>query len=397
MNFNKKKINLFKKIFIIIIFFCFNNIISFIYLFDFYIKNEILKIEMYFKYCKNNIKKILKFKKINNPKISVISPVYNREKFIPRFIGSLQKQNFKEIEIILIDDKSIDNSAELIEKYKKEDKRIVLIKNKKNRGTFVSRNLGILLSKSKYVIIPDPDDIISKEIITICYNYGEKYNYDIIRFISYEGHGEIISEDFVKFHTNRPIYQPELSTYMYYGNRELEIIDFYINDKLINKKTYIEALNSINIFYFKFYMTLMEDTLMNYLLYRTAKSLYFMKKIGYRYMRTSESISNKIFMLSTIRIKFVFNYIKIIFDFSKNSKYEKDMFNFLFNRITKNFNIINVLSELNFNNDFYFYYEIINRIINCIYISNENMNLLYKLKEIIEQKNPFKKLKTNKT
>ena len=352
---------------------------------------------MYFKYCKNNIKKILKFKKINNPKISVISPVYNREKFIPRFIGSLQKQNFKEIEIILIDDKSIDNSAELIEKYKKEDKRIVLIKNKKNRGTFVSRNLGILLSKSKYVIIPDPDDIISKEIITICYNYGEKYNYDIIRFISYEGHGEIISEDFVKFHTNRPIYQPELSTYMYYGNRELEIIDFYINDKLINKKTYIEALNSINIFYFKFYMTLMEDTLMNYLLYRTAKSLYFMKKIGYRYMRTSESISNKIFMLSTIRIKFVFNYIKIIFDFSKNSKYEKDMFNFLFNRITKNFNIINVLSELNFNNDFYFYYEIINRIINCIYISNENMNLLYKLKEIIEQKNPFKKLKTNKT
>ena len=242
MNFNKKKINLFIKIFIIIIFFCFNNIISFIYLFDFYIKNEILKIEMYFKYCNDNIKKILKFKKINNPKISVISPVYNREKFIPRFIGSLQKQNFKEIEIILIDDKSIDNSTELIEKYKKEDKRIVLIKNKKNRGTFVSRNLGILLSKSKYVIIPDPDDIISKEIITICYNYGEKYNYDIIRFISYEGHGKIISEDFVKFRTNRPIYQPELSTYMYYGNRELEIIDFYINDKLINKKTYIEAL-----------------------------------------------------------------------------------------------------------------------------------------------------------
>ena len=396
MNFNNKEIILFVKTFIVIICLFFNNIISYIiYLLNIYInfKNEIQKIEKYFKYRNYNIKKIQKFKKIKNPKVSVISPVYNREKFISRFIGSIQNQNFKEIEIILVDDKSIDNSVELIEKYKKKDKRIILIKNKKNRGTFVSRNLGVLVSKSKYVILPDPDDIISKDIIRICYNYGEKFNYDIIRFISYKGYENIINEEFNNFHKNRPIYQPELSTYMYYGNDELEIIDFYINNKFIKKSSYIKALNSLNNFYLNMYMTFMEDTLMNYILYRTSNSFYFVKKIGYKYKTNTESITNKLFIISEIRIKFIFIYIKFVFDFSKNAKYEKDMFNYLLNRIVKYFNILYNLSKINFNNDFYFYYEIINMIINCIFISNENMNLLYKLKNIIETKiNLYKNL-----
>lgn len=56
----------------------------------------------------------------------------------------------------------------------------------------------------------------------------------------------------------------------------------------------------------------------------------------------------------------------------------------------QNFNIYNNLSKLNFINDFYFYYEIINMIINCKFISNENMNLLFKLKNIIEKKTYLK-------
>ena len=70
--------------------------------------------------------------KINKfPKVSIISPVYNREKFIPRFLRSVQNQKFNDIEIMLIDDYSNDNSVKLIEKYQEKDKRIVLIKNKK--------------------------------------------------------------------------------------------------------------------------------------------------------------------------------------------------------------------------------------------------------------------------
>ena len=311
MNYNKKKLILFLKISLVIKNLIFNKFISIIYLFNTYLNynNEIKKIETYLEYC-NELKTIQKFIKIISPKVSIISPNYNREKFISRFVGSIQNQNFKNIELIFVDDNSFDNSVKLIEQYKKEDNRIRLIKNTKNRGTFVARNLGVLISRGKYIMITDPDDILSKEIIGICYKYANKYNYDIIRFNIYLGNGKITTQNFSKFQRSRPIYQPELSTYAFYGNNELEIIDFHITNKLIKKTIYIKSLNSLNNFYLNMYMTSMEDSLMNYLLLRTAKSFYYINKIGYLYKKTSESISNNLFTIPQKRLKFIFIYLK---------------------------------------------------------------------------------------
>ena len=88
------------------------------------------KLEVYYKIC-NSGKLIIKrkFEKIENPKISIISPVHNREKYILRFLRSIQNQDFNDIEIIFVDDFSTDNSLKLIEEYQKEDKRIVLLIN----------------------------------------------------------------------------------------------------------------------------------------------------------------------------------------------------------------------------------------------------------------------------
>ena len=123
------------------------------------------------------------FRKRNSPKISVVIPLYNRELFLIRFLRTIQCQNFQDIEIIFIDDYSSDNSIKIIEENKKDDERILLLKNKKNKGTFANRNLGALYAKGKYLIIPDPDDIIlNHNILTICYKLAEKYNYEIIRF-----------------------------------------------------------------------------------------------------------------------------------------------------------------------------------------------------------------------
>ena len=63
---------------------------------------------------------IKKHRKINNPKISIISPIYNRERYILRFLKCIQNQNFQNFEIILIDDYSIDKSVKLIEEEKKK-------------------------------------------------------------------------------------------------------------------------------------------------------------------------------------------------------------------------------------------------------------------------------------
>ena len=76
--------------------------------------------------------------------ISVIIPIYNSENTIKSSVESIQSQNFSKIEIILINDNSKDNSYKIIKNIQKYDNRIIIINNKKNRGTLYSRCIGVL-------------------------------------------------------------------------------------------------------------------------------------------------------------------------------------------------------------------------------------------------------------
>ena len=229
-----KQISYIKALILIIFFVLDFKIIPNIYLFVSYLENIIKfkKIEKFLQKCEN-IRLLKNAKNIKEPKISIISPVYNREKFILRFIRSIQQQTFHNVEIIFVDDKSSDNSICFIKKYMKKDKRIKLIKNRKNRGTFKTRNIGALYSRGKYIIIPDPDDILSNNILRICYNFAEKYRYDFIRFNVYLGNGKLLLGNITKNLEGISIYQPELSTYIYYGTDEININDYYITNKFI--------------------------------------------------------------------------------------------------------------------------------------------------------------------
>ena len=93
------------------------------------------------------------------PKITAFIILYNAEKTILTSIRSIQNQNMSDIEILLIDDFSSDNSLKIIEKCQKEDKRINIIKNNKNRGSLFSRSLGVLKAKGKYIMALDSDDL----------------------------------------------------------------------------------------------------------------------------------------------------------------------------------------------------------------------------------------------
>ena len=179
---NEKKKNKIKNIFvftiIIIIIKFFNykiNIKTKLELIISYIKKikEFKRNKKYLNFINNKILMLKQYKNIKNPKVSVVSPIYNREKYISKFLKIIQSQSFHNIEIIFIDDCSKDNSIKLIEEYKKKDQRILLIKNNFNKGTYISRNIGSLYSNSKYIILPDPDDILDKNIINICFKYSE--------------------------------------------------------------------------------------------------------------------------------------------------------------------------------------------------------------------------------
>lgn len=91
--------------------------------------------------------------------ISVITPIYNREKYLPECINSILSQSYKNFEFILIDDKSTDGTSEIIKYYASRDSRIIVLENDKNIGATASFNRGLAISKGKYVARMDSDDI----------------------------------------------------------------------------------------------------------------------------------------------------------------------------------------------------------------------------------------------
>ena len=373
--------------FIIIIFFFFDIFIisNKNLFFSFIMKiNDIKKLLKYIKFCNDyKYNEIKKFKNKQNPKVSIISPIFNSERYLFRFLRNIQYQNFEDIEIILVDDCSKDNTIKMIKEFQKKDKRLIILKNKKNKGTFISRNIGVQFSKAKYVIIPDPDDFISKNILNICYKYSKKYNYEIIRFQKYIG--DYFNKIFEKL-KKKNLNQPELSYNMFYLNNELEMTDLTIYNKFIKKEVYIKALNSLTNYYSNIYMILMEDQIMDFILYRTAKSFYFLKNFGYFHKATSISITKNDFKINKLKLIFVFIYLKFIFQYTKNVKYEKDMANLVFSKFYKDFknNISILLSTLS---NFNLFFEILNMYSNCKFILKENKQILINLKNIIIKNN----------
>ena len=335
--------------------------------------NEYKKIENYLKKCSIPESSYQSTKKISdNPKISIISPVYNTGKFLLRLLRSIQYQNFHDLEIILIDDCSEDNSLELMKRYQKEDKRIKLIKNKKNMGTFSSRNVGILKSSGNFIMIPDPDDILLENTLKYFYYFAMKYNYELIRFNVYLSYGKTFFGNITQKLEERPIYQPELSTYIFYGLGFLKQVDFNVCNKFIKRDTLIKSLNILNKTELKRYMTCHEDGILNYILYRTAKSSYFLKKFGYYYIKNNYKYRE--IYLCFKNLKFSFIHIIYVFYFSKNTKYEKDMTNAIFNRLIYHFNIKDKLYLIN--KEYKFFIDIIDTL-------NQNEFFLNKYKEYL--------------
>ena len=370
-----------------------SKIITIIKFIIYYIKShkEFINTEKYLELCNNNTFTILdKFEKSQNPKISIISPVFNRQRYILRFIKSIQNQDFQDIEIIFINDCSEDKSIEIIQEYQNIDKRIKLINNKQNKGTFITRNLGVLYAKGKYIILPDPDDIISKHILSVCYKYAEKYDYDIIKFNVYLGNGILVFNELYRSLVNKKVYFPNLSTYIYYGkDNELLIIDYYLCNKFIKKEIFIYAINYLSKNYMNKYIIFSEDSMMNYIIFRIARSFYYLNKIGYYYVRNNLSITQNLFHKSAIRTDMIFIYLKLVFEYSKNNKYEKDMSNFLFTNFNSRFNIPWRIST--FNHDIKFYLDIINDYLNCKFIKDAlNKDYLYLLKNLLLNKIYFR-------
>jgi len=115
-------------------------------------------------------------------KISIIVPIYNSEYYIERCIKSIINQSYSNLEIILIDDGSTNNSASICETYKNIDRRITFIKLEKNNGVGFARNIGLSKANGDFITFVDSDDHIDKDMYKnfVSYISTENISYILI-------------------------------------------------------------------------------------------------------------------------------------------------------------------------------------------------------------------------
>ncbi len=115
---------------------------------------------------------------MNRKLVSIIVPIYNVEKYIEKTVGSLILQDYDNIEIILVDDGSPDNSAQIIDRLQKKDSRILVI-HKENAGVSSARNAGLRAAKGAYVMFVDGDDWVEKDYVSYFVDLIENTGCDV--------------------------------------------------------------------------------------------------------------------------------------------------------------------------------------------------------------------------
>ena len=275
-----------------------------------------------------NTQEDLSYKK--NPILSIIIPIYNGEKNILNGLLSIGTQKLKNIEIIYIDDHSIDNSINLIKEVQKIDKRIVLYENKINKGILYTRCFGINKAKGKYIISMDQDDLyINKYLFNILLNIAEEKKLDILNF-------EYVILNNKKFYFQKRFKKPNYNKII--NNKELSNIknilsrkdySFFTWDKLIKRNIYLSALKLIENEYLNMYMNQEEDVCITSCLLKIAKNFMKIKLFGYCYIESEFqwSVVLKFNRLNQTKIdKYVNSFFeseKLLYKITKNSKKEK--------------------------------------------------------------------------
>ena len=265
------------------------------------------------------------------PKITGLIIVYNSENSILSSIRSIQNQNMNELELLIIDDFSTDNTLKIIKNAQISDSRIKIIKNNQNKGSLYSRSIGALYSKGKYIMALDSDDLfINSNIFNLCYKEAEINNLDIVEFSGFQLKNTILrlNNNFPKIalylrdkSINQTLKQPQLfnSLYLKNGTKILRLTDAYIWGKCIRTKIYKKALNTLGEHIYKSFYNYGEDRIVNFVLFKIANSFKFIEEYGIIYYYNPLSVCNS-FKKEIIAHDELINLMSI-YNFTQNSSY----------------------------------------------------------------------------
>ena len=342
----------------------------------------------------------VKYRKNDNPDISIILTIKNQAHCIHKALRSIQNQSFKNIEIITVLDCSLDNSTETILSYMKEDERITLINHDINEGIMKIRTEGFRKAKGKYITAVDGDDaLIHKDILNNTFYIANLGNLDIVEFIGYMYHNEKLEYIIHNHGTKGIIYQPELRTKFYYINEQYEAwwpnVCRTIWGKLIKNEVLQKALDNIGPKYTDSYMRSFEDTIMVVSLYQIAQTYYLFKEPGYYYSRDEKYghfpfLPNKKCYDKENVDKNIDNlkFINFLYENMEDNKIERQT---LYHEIItiNTYDIWNFSKNINSHYDMF--YKVVDGIISSKYLFDKEKEKLKKLKEEIKNKEKGKK------
>jgi len=221
--------------------------------------------------------------KTNYPKISIVIPIYNAEKYIRSALTSIQNQDLKDIEIIMVDDFSEDNSVKLINELMKNDPRIKLYENKENKGILYTKAKGVFNSKGKYVIILDEDDIFGqRDAFSTLYQIAEKYDLDMLGFSSmFTEYPNKLGTYIHHYYETPIIFQPNIIkiSHNFTSEEKVKRVGDNIWCYLFKTKTLNKTLEQINKRFLNTKMICHEDYLILFLITRTANKFRQIKRI----------------------------------------------------------------------------------------------------------------------
>ena len=184
------------------------------------------------------------------PEVSIIVPIYNAEKYMEKCIDSILNQTLNDIEVILVNDGSSDNSATIADNYAKNDLRVRVI-HQRNSGPSVARNNGIKLATGKYIGFVDSDDYIENTMYERLFNIANDNqvqvamcNYREIR--TYDNRKEEVKSNLIsnKFYSEKDISKDIISTFSKNQNYGFYTLcnKIYLREWLINSEIEIDIM-----------------------------------------------------------------------------------------------------------------------------------------------------------
>ena len=226
-----------------------------------------------------------KFEYNNIPIISIILPCYNKQNILLKSIRSIQNQNFKNIEIIIVNDCSNDNSSKIFKHLLETDERVRIFHHTKNLGVFRSRIDGILYSKGKYIIAFDTGDFYEYNyVLSDAFNIINKYNLDSIKFlfrIIYNFND--LTNFSIPYHIGK-------KSKIEYTPKKIKSFDekIFINcgniwNRLVRASIYIKGLFLLNELMLNAYKNFWDDIWHNNIINMVSNNYTIFERVGYVY------------------------------------------------------------------------------------------------------------------